>query len=141
MKTRILLTQTVTTTQTWADYRSLCGHLTIQNGAKLVTCAADIVEECAVNVREVVVRDIQTTLHDAQQLIQKSISRSVVEKIDDTYSDIQKKIMHVCKKPASLDDIIQSTDLSMSVVQSELFNLQLDGKVAQDFIGMWTIIT
>ncbi len=28
-------TQTVTTTQTWADYRSLCGHLTIQNGAKL----------------------------------------------------------------------------------------------------------
>jgi len=35
MKTRILLTQTVTTTQTWADYRSLCGHLTIQNGAKL----------------------------------------------------------------------------------------------------------
>lgn len=116
-------------------------HGLIQNGAKLVTCAADIVEECAMNIHKPVVRDIQTTLHDAQQLIQKSPDLPIVEKIDDTYSDLQKKVMYACKQPASLDDIIQATDLSMSVVQSELFTLQLEGKIAQDFIGMWTIIT
>lgn len=118
-------------------------HGLIQSGAKLVTCAADIVEECAMNIHKPVVRDIQTTLHDAQQLIQKGTTQSVVEKIDHTYSDVsdaQKKIMYACKQPASLDDIIQATDLSMSVVQSELFNLQLDGKVAQDFIGMWAVV-
>jgi DNA processing protein len=118
-------------------------HELIQNGAKLVTCAADIVEECAMNIHKSVVRDIQTTLHDAQQLIQKNSTQSIVEKVDDAYSDlsdIQKKIVYACKQSASLDDIIQATDLSMSVVQSELFNLQLDGKVMQDFIGMWKTI-
>jgi len=35
-------TQSVTTTQTWSDYRSLCGHLIIQNGAKLTVSGTTV---------------------------------------------------------------------------------------------------
>src|SRR5690606_17938412 len=108
-------------------------HELIQRGAKLVKSAVDIIEECG-DSEPVVVRDIQTTLHDAQQLIKKKVIKISL------YSDEQQKIMNACQQSASLDDIVRVTDLPMDVVQSELFNLQLDGKVSQDFIGMWVVV-
>lgn len=115
-------------------------HALIQNGAKLITSAADIIEEYGMKVQSSVARDIQITLHDAQKLLTKKIVEKKEMSFDNNYSDVQKQIMNACARPSSLDDIIQVTNLPMDTVQLELFNLQLDGKVAQDFIGMWSII-
>jgi len=38
---------------------------------------------------------------------------------------------------SSFDSIVDVTQLSVKVVQVELFNLQLDAIVTQDFTGMW----
>ena len=54
------------------------------------------------------------------------------------YSELQKQILSVCKNTMSLEDIMVATQFSFERVQSELFNLQLDGVVEQDFTGMWT---
>ena len=56
---------------------------------------------------------------------------------EEHYSATQKSIIAACKQPTSFDDIIMRTQLTSESVQNELFNLQLDGVVKQDFTGMW----
>jgi len=53
------------------------------------------------------------------------------------YSDTQQKIIAACKQPMSLEDIMGVTQLRFEQVQSELFTLQLDGIISQDFTGRW----
>jgi DNA processing protein len=115
----------------------------IQKGAKLVTCSADILEEFG----DRVIVDNQVIQEKVKQL---SLELAVAEispkwgpqlkQSEDwgkNYSAEQKIIIMACKKPISFDDIINSTQLSSELLQSELFNLQLDGIVSQDFTGMW----
>src|SRR5690606_20286416 len=73
------------------DPLSVGCHELIQRGAKLVKSAVDIIEECG-DSEPVVVRDIQTTLHDAQQLIKKKVIKISL------YSDEQQKIMNACQQ-------------------------------------------
>jgi DNA processing protein len=109
-------------------------HTLIQNGAKLVTSSADILSEYGDRVMR---HDVQTTLHDAQKLLQKEVK---LQQEVHQYTENQKKIMDACSRPASLDDIVHSTDLDMMLVQSELFDLQLAGKIEQSFTGMWVAL-
>jgi len=86
-------------------------------------------------------RALQDTLQQVQgerQVTHRSVK--VSDSCDSKYahcSDTQKQIIFACKKPTSLDDIINATQLTHGTVQSELFNLQLDGILEQDFTGMW----
>jgi predicted Rossmann fold nucleotide-binding protein DprA/Smf involved in DNA uptake len=49
----------------------------------------------------------------------------------------QGRVMAACQQPASLDDLCQVTGLTMGELNGLLFDLQLEGKVAQNFMGMW----
>ncbi len=117
----------------------------IQNGAKLVMNSADIFNEFG---DRVIINDLRAIDYKAMQL---NLELSPYEKTDklDKCSDsrsnryencsVQQKIIIVaCKQSISFDDLVVSTQLMPDVVQSELFNLQLDGIVSQDFTGMWS---
>ncbi len=142
----------------------------IQQGAKLVTCTADILQEFGDRVilpdKKVVeekakqmslesfqcarpepVEGYLGALKDSLQQVQTERERAQrSDKLRDThvdkysnYSPQQKSIIIACKKPISFDDIIASTQLPLEILQSELFNLQLDGVISQDFTGMWVV--
>ena len=107
----------------------------IQNGAKLVTCSADILEEFG----DRIIVDKRVMQEKVQQLSLESAiipAKKLVDKYGN-YSDTQKLIIVACKQPLSFDDIIKATQLPYESVQSELFNLQLDGVIEQDFTGRW----
>lgn len=103
-------------------------HEIIQQGAKLVMSSADILTEFGDKVVHV------SKPVTEQKTLQQSIafSPAVV-----CYSGIQQQIITACKQPASIEDIATATQLSFEIVQSELFTLQLDGVISQDFTGMW----
>ena len=124
----------------------------IQNGAKLVMSSADILTEFG---DRIVLPDKKATEHKAMQLNLESFQGarfdssskvapcppklSAKEDVDkySHYSAQQKVIIAACKQPLSFDDIITRTQLSSELVQAELFDLQLDGVISQDFTGMW----
>jgi DNA processing protein len=112
----------------------------IQNGAKLVMNSADILNEFG---DRVVLPDKQVTEHKAMQLNFESVI-VVAKKNNESayahYSTQQRIIIDVCKQPVSFDDIITRTQLASELVQAELFDLQLDGVVSQDFTGMWVAL-
>ncbi|HEX4068550.1 MAG TPA: DNA-processing protein DprA [Candidatus Babeliales bacterium] len=107
----------------------------IQKGAKLVTSAADILEEFG----DRVIVDNRVIQEKAMQMSLESAiipAKKIVDKYSH-YSSQQKLIITACKQPISFDDIIIKTQCSPELLQSELFNLQLDGVLSQDFTGMW----
>jgi DNA processing protein len=113
----------------------------IQEGAKLVTCSADILQEFGDRIVQI---DRQVIEQKAQQLHIDSVSSAYSELVEGSeheemvhYSAAQKDIVRACKKPISLEDIVATTQLDFAIVQSELFNLQLDGVIELDFTGMW----
>ena len=122
----------------------------IQNGAKLVMNSADILSEFGDRLvlpdrQKIRDKAAQLTLHTfvaAQKTDIKSddnkyaLSAEALAK-EEHCSEQQKQIIAACKQPTSFDDIIMRTQLTSELVQNELFNLQLDGVVAQDFTGMW----
>lgn len=113
----------------------------IQKGAKLVACAADILEEFGDRVilpdKQVMQeKAMQLTLESASIIPVKKTEKPVVDKYA-CYSEQQKLIITACKQLISFDDIIIKTQLDSVILQSELFNLQLDGVLSQDFTGMW----
>jgi DNA processing protein len=102
----------------------------IQQGAKLVMNSADIFNEFGDRI----------SMPDRQQLIFQAATVETQKTPVQIYSEIQQKIMTACKRSMSLEDIAMITKLSFEQVQSELFNLQIDGVVEQDFTGMWASI-
>ena len=108
-------------------------HEIIQQGAKLVMSSADILSEFGdrVVVGNAVILEQKTLFSDSAFCTRPEKS---------SYSETQQKILAVCKQPISVEDIISATQLSFEQVQSELFILQLEGIISQDFIGMWSSV-
>ena len=114
-----------------------CNQL-IQQGAKLITCSTDILQEFGdkIPIQQAFPPQLAISeIHDNNDItnIKKAFSQKAI------YSDTQKKIIATCKNPSSIEDIIENTQLSIQIVQMELFNLQLEGILQQDFSGMWHV--
>lgn len=125
------------------DILSVGCNALIQQGAKLVTNSADILEEFGdrlipMDKQVLEQKALQLSLESLVVPIKKS-KKPVVDKYKD-YSDTQKKIISACQQSLYFEGIVGLTQLSAEIVQAELFNLQLDGIVEQDFTGMWKVI-
>jgi len=96
-------------------------HKLIQQGAKLVTCANDIFEELGAQILKPE-RSITTErpITPAKQILKHE-------------SPILKHLSHPC----SIDELSNKTKFSVEKLQAELFSLQLNGKVRQNFAGLW----
>lgn len=97
----------------------------IKQGAKVVCDVQDILEEFG-----------QQEAQSAQE--QLSIPKTVQSK--DPIATPDNPILIHCATSISLTDLIQKTGLEESKLKQELFDLQLDGKIQQDFAGLWQAI-
>ena len=112
------------------DELSIGCNMLVQQGAKLVLSAQDIMNE--LGIERVMIQDVQKTMSHVQQQLFLD---------DDTtmYTEEQKAVLTMCQQPISLEDITYLLGLDVFTVQSVLFDLQLDGKVYND-MGMWKSI-
>ena len=105
------------------NVRLIC-HDLIMQGAKLVTCVDDMVSEYAVNQMK--------PRHYVQQTILDSTETIV-------HNSPATNILAACVHPQSVEDLLMHTKGNLSELQTLLFELQMDGRIKQDFSGMWTI--
>ena len=71
--------------------------------------------------------------------ISKSLSFDIDSeiKIKQNLSENYVKILSFCTEPVSFDELIISTNLSFDELQDALFDLQVKGYIAQNFMGLW----
>lgn len=122
------------------DELSIGCHEIIQQGAKLVTSSADIFNEFGDRVILSDLASLSKVEFDKQQMVFQATTIKAQETSVQVYSEVQQKILAVCKQHISLEDIIMRTGISFEQTQVELFNLQLEGAISQDFTGMWIAI-
>ncbi|HZW61577.1 MAG TPA: DNA-processing protein DprA [Candidatus Babeliales bacterium] len=92
-------------------------HALIQEGAKLVSNAAEILQEFGELVPVAPRQERQMTL-------------PIIPLAPD-----QAALLNSC--PASINDLLESTGLSLQELNAQLFELQLAGLIEQDFTGRW----
>ena len=82
-------------------------HNLIQQGAKLVTGSQDILEE---------------------------FGQKMVEGEGAVVSD---PFLHYLDKPRSFDQLVVASGMPVAQLQTKLFSLQCEGKIGQNFAGLW----
>lgn len=93
-------------------------HNLIKQGAGLATSAQDVLQDYKIiSVAQA---------HNVQK--QHSLFDAIEEE--------DPLLMH-CITPRSLDELAQLTNLDATILQIKLFDLQLEGKIEQDFAGLW----
>jgi len=91
-------------------------HELIREGATLVTKAADMSDMIMVPSKP-----------QAQSQVLNSIP----------VDSIQERIKYWCREPKSADDLADLAQLSLEELHAQLFQLQVEGSVQQDFMGLW----
>ena len=93
----------------------------IKQGAKLVTCAADVIEELPTPVRAALVQAEQPESEQRNLLAAASLNTS------------EKKIYELLSvdEPRHIDDIVETSGLNSSEVLATLFDLEMKGIVRQ----------
>src|SRR5579872_6591333 len=99
-------------------------HRLIQEGAKLVTHAGDILVEYGIEEPK------QTQIVDA-------IKNTSIPKDKYAPGSLEAAIIQLCIKPHSFDDLAVQAKINLPELQTILFNLQLEGDIQQEFNGMW----
>ena len=94
-------------------------HNLIQQGAKLVTSAHDIVVELGFEVVTGQSQDCQMSLPLSDACL------------------YEKLILEITLIATSTETLLSKIDLSLDDLNLKLFNLSLDGKITQDMMGLW----
>ena len=109
-------------------------HQLLQDGAQLVVSAEVILRdyptlEASAQDNSIV---LQTSLidHPEKKTIKKSFLKEKIEVVETG-------VVALCARPISLDELIEKTGKSENELKVELFDLQLSGKLEQDFAGLW----
>lgn len=114
-------------------------HALIAQGAKITTHADDILREFGENIPEApkdnAIKKAKETHISKPQETQSSLFEPAKAVANDTSPT--GIILRHCAKPCSVDDLMVETGLDLPSLNALLFNLRLDGKIDQNFTGMW----
>ncbi len=102
-------------------------HGLIQEGAKLIMNADDILEEYGIP------KPTQKTEKNSKKS-QRNVQLRVTPKFE---NPVHEKIVAACVHAQSIDELSAQVKLELAALQKELFALQMNGVVEQDFMGMW----
>ncbi len=97
-------------------------HNLIQQGAKLVTCSQDILDELGYPA--------PLELHEKK--LQQKIFTPVMP-----VDDLSLQILQCAVVPITADLLLSKLSIDVGSLQTKLFELSLDGKIAQDGMGFW----
>jgi len=100
---------------------SFAPNLLIKQGAKLVTCGEDVIEELPTPVRAALVKAEQPEAEQRNLLAAAALNGS------------QKKLYELlsAEEPMHIDDIVETSGLNSSEVLATLFDLEMKGIVRQ----------
>lgn len=107
-----------------------CNNL-LRQGATLVETAEDITGMIPLFTS----KPAQMSIGDREQLIQE-ISLKIEEKQHKGDSP-ECRLVALCAKPTSVDDLSNALGLELFEVQARLFDLQMAGRLQQNFAGLW----
>lgn len=105
-------------------------HALLRQGARLVASHEDVLDElgyAAVPVQE-----------QQMPLFEQSVREQAKEQ--PPVGDIEKIIAWYAKKPITTDDLMSVTGLCADELMDKLFMMSLEGKIAQDMLGLWAIL-
>ncbi len=101
-------------------------HALIAQGARNVTQAADILEELGYG---------QSQVDDLPQ--QQIVFKPAKKDIEFEGSNLEHLIVKSCLQPATLDELLEITQISLIELTQVLFDLQLKGLISQNVAGLW----
>ena len=104
-------------------------HELLRQGACLVATPEDILQELGYAVAENDSSDLQLPLFEEQVIIEEA-----------PIEDVEKMILWYAKKPITTDDLQRATGLCADELMEKLFMMSLEGKIAQDMLGLWAIL-
>lgn len=119
-------------------------HKIIAQGAKVITCAQDVLIEFGEMVAQEETKqkkakpkkefsDQSLPIFDDSLIVAASIKMPE----DPHDSSPEGIIVRSCATPCSTDDLADKVCMDLASIQALLFNLQLEGKIKQNFMGMW----
>lgn len=94
----------------------------IKEGAKVVQNAQDILEEFGIEQENYKQAEIFEPIQAAKESKLEVVEHPI--------------LMH-CGQPIALTELLQKTGLTEDKLKQDLFDLQLEGKIQQDFAGLW----
>jgi len=100
-------------------------HALIKDGAKLVTCVRDIVEEFGMP---------DEAICEGKQEVVESFKSGTNGEIQ---GSIEHYLLAYLQEPQTIDTLLEQTKNSIAILQGELFELQLEGIVTQNHAGYW----
>ncbi len=116
------------------DPLSVGCHQILQDGAQLVVNAEAILRDYPSLNGSVfdnsVVRQTSLIDHPEKKVVKKPVFK---EKL----TLVEMGIVGLCVRPISLDELVEKTGKTENELKAELFDLQLSGKIEQDFAGLW----
>ncbi len=107
-------------------------HGLIAQGARVVGSVYDIFTELGDQVelpaRGMLVGHAEPKQADTTDLVAEASGNDL---------SLEDQVMSLCRVPISLDELVERTGSDCQELQSMLFDRQLEGKIRQNFMGMW----